>query len=51
MRCEALKKIQELLIHSGEELLEEFLENILAFSYDPVQLVRCAVVGFIEELS
>lgn len=50
-RCEAIKKIQELLMHSGEELLDEFLENILAFSHDPVQDVRRAVVGFIEELS
>lgn len=38
-------------MHSGEELLDEFLENILAFSHDPVQDVRRAVVGFIEEIS
>lgn len=50
-RCEAIKKIQELIVHSEEELLEEFLENILAFSHDPVQEVRRCVVGFVEEIS
>lgn len=50
-RCAAIKKIQELLVHSDEELLDEFLENILAFSHDPVQEVRRSVVGFIEEIS
>lgn len=50
-RCEAIKKIQELVVHSDSELLEEFLENVLAFSHDPVQEVRRAVVGFIEEIS
>lgn len=50
-RCEVIKKIQELLVHSEAELLEEFLENILAFSHDPVQEVRRAVVGFLEEIS
>lgn len=50
-RCEAIKKIQELIMHSDEELLEEFLENILAFSHDPVQEVRRCIVGFVEEMS
>lgn len=50
-RCEAIKKTQELIVHSEEELLEEFLENILAFSHDAVQSVRCCVVGFVEEIS
>ncbi|XP_031626732.1 symplekin [Contarinia nasturtii] len=50
-RCEAIKKIQELIVHSDEELLEEFLENILAYSHDTVQEVRRCVVGFIEEIS
>lgn len=50
-RCDTIKKVQELLFNTGEELLEEFLENILAFSHDPVQDVRRSVVGFIEEIS
>lgn len=50
-RCEAIKKIQELVVHSDVDLLAEFLENLLAFSHDPVQEVRRAVVGFIEEIS
>lgn len=50
-RCESIKKIQELVVHSDEELIEEFLENILVFSHDPVQEVRRCVVGFIEEIS
>lgn len=50
-KCEALKKIQELMVHSDEELLEEFLENVLAFSHDPVQDVRRCVVAFVEEIS
>lgn len=50
-RCDTIKKVQELLFSTGEELLEEFSENILAFSHDPVQDVRRSVVGFIEEIS
>lgn len=50
-RCDTIKKVQELLFSTGEELLEEFSENILAFSHDPVQDVRRNVVGFIEEIS
>lgn len=49
-KCEQIKKIQELLLHSDAELLEEFFENVLAFSHDPVQEVRKAVVSFIEEV-
>lgn len=51
-KCELIKKIQELLLHSDAdcELLEEFFENVLAFSHDPVLEVRKAVVSFIEEV-
>ena len=37
-------------MHNDSELLEEFLDNILAFSHDPVQDVRRSVVAFIEEV-
>ena len=50
-KCETIKKIQELLMHSDAELLEEFMENVLAFGHDPTQDVRRVVVGFIEEIS
>ena len=49
-KCELLTKVQELLLHSGAELLDEFIDNVLTFGHDPVQDVRRIVVGFIEEV-
>lgn len=49
-KCEVISKIQEVVLHSDSELLEEFLTEILAFSHDPTQEVKRAVIGFIEEV-
>lgn len=45
-----LSKVQEKLLHSETELLEEFLSDALAYSCDQAQDVRKAIVGFIEEI-
>ncbi|XP_035795243.1 symplekin-like [Anopheles albimanus] len=50
VKCEIIAKLQELLLHSDVELLNEFLENILVLSHDSNQDVRKAIAGFIEEM-
>lgn len=49
-KCEAITQIQEVLLHSDSDLLDEFIDNILSFSHDASQEVRRSVVGFIEEI-
>lgn len=49
-KCEAITQIQEVLLHSDTDLLDEFIDNVLSFSHDPAQDVRRCVVGFIEEI-
>ncbi|XP_058118811.1 symplekin [Anopheles coustani] len=49
-KCELIAKVQELLLHTDVELLNEFLENILVFGHDPNQDVRKNIAGFIEEM-
>lgn len=49
-KCEAITQIQEVLLHSDTDLLDEFIDNILSFSHDVSQDVRRCVVGFIEEI-
>lgn len=49
-KCEAITQIQEVLLHSDSDLLDEFIDNILSFSHDASQDVRRGVVGFIEEI-
>uniref|UniRef100_A0A182NRE9 Symplekin n=1 Tax=Anopheles dirus TaxID=7168 RepID=A0A182NRE9_9DIPT len=49
-RCEIISKVQELLLHTDVELLNEFLENVLALAHDPNFEVRKAIAGFIEEI-
>ncbi|KAJ6633749.1 Symplekin [Pseudolycoriella hygida] len=50
-KCEAITQIQEVLLHSHSDLLDEFIDNLLSFSHDVSQDVRKCVVGFIEEIS
>lgn len=49
-KCEAITQIQEVLLHSDSDLLDEFIDNILSFAHDVSQDVRRCVVGFIEEI-
>uniref|UniRef100_A0A182IR14 Symplekin n=1 Tax=Anopheles atroparvus TaxID=41427 RepID=A0A182IR14_ANOAO len=49
-KCELIAKVQELLLHTDVELLNEFLENTLVLGHDPNQDVRKAIAGFIEEV-
>lgn len=49
-KCEAITQIQEVLLHSDTDLLEEFIDNILSFAHDVSQDVRRCIVGFIEEV-
>ena len=44
-----LKKVQELIIHQDPALLDNFLDEVVAFQSDPGPDVRRAVLGFIEE--
>lgn len=45
----SLKIVQELLVHSEPELLDNFLDEVMGFQKDRSQDVRKFVVGFIEE--
>ncbi|XP_050068285.1 symplekin [Anopheles maculipalpis] len=49
-RCEIIAKVQELLLHTDVELLNEFLENVLVHAHDSSGDVRKAIAGFIEEV-
>ncbi|XP_075145522.1 symplekin scaffold protein [Haematobia irritans] len=49
-KCELLVKIQETIIGSCVELLEEFLESILSLVHDTNMDVRKQVVGFMEQI-
>lgn len=49
-KCLLIVKIQELLINTGSDLLEEFIDNVLVFGQDPVADVKKAVVVFIEAI-
>lgn len=44
-----LKQVQELIIHKEPNLLDNFLDEMLAFQQDKAIDVRKFVVGFIEE--
>lgn len=45
-----ISKIQELLINSDVELLEEFLDDMLGFAQRNNQEIKKGVIGFIEEV-
>jgi len=48
-KIDALRAVQELIIHKEPTLLDNFLDEVLAFQTDRSQDVRKFVVGFIEE--
>jgi len=48
-KLENLKIVQEIVIHQDPDLLDNFLDEILAFQTDRSQEVRKFVVAFIEE--
>lgn len=50
LKCELLVKIQETIMGSCVELLEEFLEHILSLAHDSNMEVRKQVVGFMEQI-
>ncbi|KAI8129473.1 Symplekin [Lucilia cuprina] len=50
VKCELLVKIQETIMSSCVELLEEFLEHILSLAHDTNMDVRKQVVGFMEQI-
>ena len=48
-KLDCLRSVQELIIHKEPTLLDNFLDEVLAFQTDRSQDVRKFVVGFIEE--
>ena len=48
-KLEALKIVQELIVHKEPALLDNFLDEVIAFQSHRSQEVRKFVVGFIEE--
>jgi len=48
-KIESLKIVQEIVLHKDPDLLDNFLDEILAFQTDRNQEVRKFVVSFIEE--
>lgn len=49
-KCELLVKVQETIMGSCTELLEEFLEHILSLAHDGNMDVRKQVVSFMEKI-
>ncbi|XP_004519512.1 symplekin [Ceratitis capitata] len=49
-KCDLLVKVQEMILGSCVELLEEFLEHILSLAHDANADVRKQVVCFIEQI-
>lgn len=49
-KCENIAKIQELLIFQEIDLLEEFIDDILALAHDTSAEVRKSIAAFIEKL-
>ncbi|XP_055908274.1 symplekin [Eupeodes corollae] len=49
-KCELLAKIQEIILATCPELIEEFLEHILSFGHDPHTDVRKQIIGFMEQI-
>lgn len=43
-----LAKVQELLLSTDADVLDEFIDNVLVFGQDPLADVKKAVVGFVE---
>lgn len=48
-KIDTISKVQEVLLHTDSDLLEEFIDDVLVYSQDTNQDVRRAIVGFIEE--
>ncbi|XP_055855155.1 symplekin [Episyrphus balteatus] len=49
-KCELLAKIQEIILGTCPELIEEFLEHILSFAHDAHTDVRKQIIGFMEQI-
>ena len=49
-QCQLLVKIQETILGSCVELLEEFMDNILSMAHDMNMDVRKQIVGFMEQI-
>lgn len=49
-KCVNIAKIQELLLFQEIDLLEEFIDDILALAHDTGAEVRKSVAAFIEKL-
>lgn len=47
-KCEYIAKVQELVVNSDAELLDEFIDNVLTFAQDPLADVKRVVIGFVE---
>ncbi|XP_029405964.2 symplekin [Bactrocera dorsalis] len=50
IKCDLLVKVQEMILGSCVELLEEFMEHILSLAHDANADVRKQVVCFIEQI-
>ena len=48
-KLDSLKKVQELIVNKDPNLLDNFLDEVLAFQTDRSHDVRKFVVGFIED--
>lgn len=49
-KCQNIAKIQELLLFQEIDLLEEFIDDILALGHDTGAEVRKSIAAFIEKL-
>lgn len=47
-KCEIIGQVQELLVNNEADLLEEFIDNVLAFAQESAADVQRSVVVFIE---
>jgi len=51
LKAENIRKVQELVVNMSPNLLDNFMDEILAFQRDKCADVRKAIVGFVEEVS
>lgn len=51
LKIENLKKVQELVVNLSPNLLDNFMDEILAFQRDKTSEVRKTIVGLIEDVS
>jgi symplekin len=51
IKADNIRKVQEMVVNMSPNLLDNFMDEILAFQRDKNTEVRKAIVGFVEEVA